>query len=133
MSRKSIIIILSIVVLLAGFIVWSFIASTPKSDERIDKFAQCLSQKGVVMYGAYWCSHCQNQKKLFGQSFKYINYVECTKETQKCQEKDIKGYPTWEFADGSKVGGEMSFQALSEKSSCEPPSGRNYQIQRNVR
>jgi len=36
-----------------------------------DDFAECLNQKGAVMYGAYWCGHCKDQKKMFGNSFKY--------------------------------------------------------------
>ena len=39
-------------------------------------------QKKLTMYGAYWCSHCQAEKKLFGDSFKYVPYVECTQETK---------------------------------------------------
>lgn len=120
--NKKYIVIVFILVFLIGFVIWLFIASTPKIDESINKFAQCLRQKGVVMYGAYWCSHCQNQKRLFGESFKYINYIECTQEVKKCEEKQIKSYPTWEFADGSKIGGEMSFTSLAEKTSCEGPS-----------
>ncbi len=38
----------------------------------LDDFAKCLSEKGVTMYGAAWCSHCQNTKKTFGQSFQYV-------------------------------------------------------------
>lgn len=77
----------------------------PDSDtsaNKYDSFAKCLTDKGVKMYGAYWCSHCQNQKKAFGDSFKYINYIECADPNIKgqlevCQKEKIEGYPTWEF------------------------------------
>ena len=29
------------------------------------KLAKHLSQKGVRMYGAYWCPYCDKQKELF--------------------------------------------------------------------
>ena len=50
-------------------------ALTGKSVEElnIDRLAQYLTSQNVTMYGTSWCSHCQNQKKLFGKSFKYIN------------------------------------------------------------
>src|SRR5690242_11019622 len=32
----------------------------------IRAFAQALSASGTKMYGAFWCSHCNNQKALFG-------------------------------------------------------------------
>ena len=30
--------------------------------------AQCLTEKEVIMYGTEWCSHCKNQKAMFGES-----------------------------------------------------------------
>jgi hypothetical protein len=30
------------------------------------EFAQCLSDKGAVFYGAFWCTHCKSQKQMFG-------------------------------------------------------------------
>lgn len=88
---------------------------------KVDAFAKCLTQKGVSMYGAYWCSHCQRQKKLFGDSFKYVNYVECTKDVKKCQEKKIEGYPTWIFQNGERIKGEAAFEDLAKKTSCKAP------------
>lgn len=91
-----------------------------------DGFAQCLTEKGVKMYGAWWCPHCQNQKDLFGSAFDYVDYVECSPGSSKvmaaqCKDAGIEGYPTWVFADGSKASGEQSFEQLSEKSSCPLP------------
>ncbi|MDS3859747.1 vitamin K epoxide reductase family protein [Thermosynechococcaceae cyanobacterium BACA0444] len=66
--------------------------------------AKHLTQSGAVMYGAYWCSHCHDQKELFGKTaFKQINYVECDPGGQNpqpdlCRAKDVKSYPTWEIA-----------------------------------
>ena len=41
-----------------------------------DVLANCLTEKGAVMYGTEWCSHCQNQKKSFGKSFEYIDNLD---------------------------------------------------------
>ncbi len=88
-----------------------------------DALAKCLTEKGVKMYGAYWCPHCQNQEKMFGESWKYVTYIECSLpnragQTLECSKAGIKGYPTWEFANGERAEGELSLQQLSDKSSC---------------
>ena len=90
------------------------------ADDKMSLFAQCLTEKGFIMYGAYWCSHCQSQKKLFGDSFKYVSYVECTKETKKCSDAGVVGYPTWILSE-KKFEGEQSLEKLSQESSCPLP------------
>ena len=56
--------------------------------------ALCLTQKGVIMYGTERCPHCQNQKKLFGDAFASIHYVDCDLSPTQCQAANITGYPT---------------------------------------
>lgn len=94
---------------------------------KYDQFAQCLTDKGVKMYGAYWCPHCQNQKKEFGSSWHLVKYFECslpngTGQTQVCKDAGIQGYPTWLLGDNQKLEGEVSFQELSQKSGCALPN-----------
>src|SRR3989344_831978 len=91
--------------------------ATPAGPGKLDGFAQCLEEKGAVFYGAFWCPHCQAQKKLFGSSAKLLPYVECSTadakgQTAACIDKKIKSYPTWEFADGSRLTGELTLQQL---------------------
>lgn len=94
---------------------------------EIEKFAKCLTEKGTVMYGAFWCPHCAKTKKKFGNSFQYINYVECdprgeNEQSELCIEKNIERYDTWEFSDGSRDdNGEPSFEFLSSKTGCTLP------------
>ena len=83
-----------------------------------DDFAKCLNQKDAVMYGAYWCGHCKDQKKMFGNSFKYIDYVECTEMEETCDKEGIGGYPTWKFADNVTKEGVLELMELSELTGC---------------
>ena len=92
------------------------------STESLKTFAACLTEKGALMYGAYWCPHCQAQKKLFGDAVESIPYVECTQHADVCNAKGVTGYPTWIFADGSKVEGEQTFDALAAKTGCAAPT-----------
>lgn len=101
-------------------------SSTPPGPGKYDTFATCLKDKGAVFYGAFWCPHCQTQKKLFGSSVKLLPYVECSTadasgQTQICKDKKIEGYPTWEFADGTRLNGEIPLQQLADKTSCVLP------------
>lgn len=89
-----------------------------------DEFAQCLTDSGAVMYGAYWCGHCQDQKERFGNSWDRVNYVECdprgdNSNPELCQQKGITGYPTWHFGDGQVVSGTQSMQALASRTGCQ--------------
>ncbi|HZR66349.1 MAG TPA: hypothetical protein VFA85_14475 [Terriglobales bacterium] len=90
----------------------------------LDGFAKCLTSKGVKMYGAWWCPHCADQKELFGNAFQYVNYVECSPLGQKtqndvCKQAGLKGYPTWQFADGSRAEGTLHLESLAEKTGCK--------------
>lgn len=110
-------------VLILTSLVGLFFISLPKKPGKLDNFAKCLSDKGAQMYGAYWCPHCQNTKKEFGGSWKYVKYNECSLpnaagETQVCKDAGIQGYPTWVLGDGSKLEGEVSIQELANKTGC---------------
>lgn len=121
--KKGLIVAVAAVLLVAVLAAWKMNAGSGDESGAYDNFAKCLTEKGVKMYGAYWCPHCQNEEKLFGSSWKYVTYVECSLpdmggETQACSKAGIAGYPTWEFGNGERVSGEMPLQQLSEKSGC---------------
>ena len=108
---------------IVGIAILYFLVSKNSEPGKLDTFAQCLKDKGAVFYGAFWCQHCQSQKAMFGKSQKLLPYVECSTPDGRgqlvvCKEKNIEGYPTWQFADGSKESGEVSLGKLSEKTGC---------------
>lgn len=92
-----------------------------QTNGELDVFAQCLVDKQITMYGAQWCPHCQNEKRAFGSSFKYVPYVECPDDPQKCLAVGINGYPTWIFPGGKKLEGEQGLNKLSQESGCALP------------
>ncbi len=79
---------------------------------QYDEFAQYLTEQGVKMYGTEWCSHCKNQKKLFGNSFQYIDYIDCDRNRKVCTDAGVKGYPAWNI-NGQNYPGEQSLQRLA--------------------
>ena len=124
MNLKNWIIIIVVVIIIAvGVFFWFLQNSQPG---RLDDFAKCLKEKGEIFYGTFWCPHCQNQKKLFGNSAKYLPYIECSTVDSNgqlpiCNQAKVGAYPTWQFSDGSRQEGELTLQELSNKSGCELP------------
>jgi len=101
--------------------------SLPRGGETPEKavaVAQCLSDEGVEMYGAFWCPHCADQKKIFGKEAEpLMPYFECDPRgdnsvTDTCLELNIERYPTWIFADGSRETGALPLTELQELSGC---------------
>ena len=92
----------------------------------LDTFATCLAQKNATMYGSFLCPHCDDQKKLFGSSFRLVPYVECSVRGTRemsflCVAAQIRYTPTWIFADGERRIGLQTLKALSEKTGCRLP------------
>ena len=111
-----------VVMLIIAFFSLSVTGNLPGA-KKYDEFAKCLSAKGAVMYGAFWCPHCKAQKQEFGRSWVHMNYIECStadgkEQTTICKEADIKSYPTWEFADGTRIAANLPLERLSIQTGC---------------
>ena len=102
------------------------VSPPPVAVKNYDDFAKCLTNKSVVFYGAYWCPHCLANKDMFGDSIKYVNYVECAVEgnsqlqTPECEKAGISGYPTW-VINGQKYAGEQTLEGLAKLTGCVLP------------
>lgn len=83
----------------------------------LDAFAQCLTEKGIVMYGTDTCPACKSQKALFGSSFQYVNYTNCLDNYDFCVGKGISSIPSWDI-NGQFSVGVQTIQQLSELSGC---------------
>lgn len=111
----------------AAFQTW-FLQTRSVKQANLAPLAQCMTDEGVVMYGAFTCSACARQKQIFGDSFEYIKEVECDprgKDAQPelCLSKDIRKTPTWvreqEGAEKGRLVGVQSPERLAEFAGCE--------------
>ena len=112
-----------LVLVVAGIGLAVFVKPGPSN---LEPFAQCLKEKGATFYGAFWCPHCQRTKAMFGSAAKSLPYVECSTpdgkgQLQICIDKKVQNYPTWEFADGSRLTGERTLSELADKTQCALP------------
>lgn len=88
------------------------------ADDAAAALSRCLAARGATMYGAAWCSHCQRQKQLFGPAFANVPYVECPEQPERCVALQVHGYPTWVFADGTRVEGVQTLPQLAQAAGC---------------
>lgn len=117
-SKVVVIIIAIAAIAILALLYFSLTGMLVKSNPEYDNFAKCLTDKGVVMYGSKTCPHCQNQKKMFGDSFKYVNYIDCIDNSTQCVEKGIQYVPAW-YIDGKLYTGEKTIEELKSLSGCE--------------
>lgn len=97
--------------------------TTPSSPFALS-LARYLHSIGAKMYGAFWCSHCLEQKEMFGrEAAKQLDYVECfpdgyrtgTKMIDACLDAKIEGFPTW-IINGQVLSGEVELSELAQAS-----------------
>ncbi|MGB1622643.1 MAG: vitamin K epoxide reductase family protein [Synechococcus sp.] len=94
---------------------------TTESSPAAIALADHLTVAGAVMYSAYWCPHCHEQKELFGkEATAKLNVVECAADGENnqadlCRSKGLEGFPSWEI-NGSIESGVASLDTLAERS-----------------
>jgi|SRR3989344_106005 len=115
---------LKTIIIVAVIILFGYLYLTRNSDEpgKYDSFAQCLKDSGAKFYGSYQCIHCKTQKDMFGNSADLLPYIECGAlggpQSLVCQQAGITSYPTWDFPDGERISGSLSFDVLSKHTNC---------------
>lgn len=89
-----------------------------QSTDQAIELAKKMREKGVTMYGAYWCPHCSRQKELFGQeAWSYVNYVECSPQGYGYEGmcRNVDGYPTFRDKRGKiSFSGERSLDMIAQ-------------------
>ena len=106
---------------------------TQASQPRAVELAMRLKAAGARMYGAFWCSHCAEQKEVLGrEAFAAIDYVECWPDGWKkggdsapaCTAAGLNGYPTW-IINGQRVEGDRSLSQLADLSAFKWEEGES--------
>ena len=107
-----------------------YLGSPPApEDPWVRGLAEHLSKSDAKFYGASWCPHCNDQKKLFGSSTKKIPYIECSPGGQQapaapaCKEKNIQSYPTW-IINGQRYTGVQQLDQLAQLSNYQHQGGK---------
>lgn len=127
MKKNNIAILIGFIIIAATIII---VVTTKDKVEKVpsqvEAFAQCIKDSGTTFFGAFWCPHCLDQKSAFGKkAAALLPYQECSTANRQqnniCKEEGIESYPTWEFPDGKRLSGELSFFELAENTGCPLP------------
>ena len=99
-------------------------------DPMTRALAEHLTEEGVLFYGASWCPHCQEQKRLFGASASRLPYIECSPagrnapQSPSCSRAGVRSYPTWIINGRAIVGEVLSLAQLAD--ATEFPGAANF-------
>ena len=111
-NKKIILIsIISVVfVLIVGGIGWGYLNTLKPA--ALDGFAQCLTDKGAIMYGATSCQYSHAQQGMFGNSKKYLDIRDFT------EDPNVRTTPTW-LINGEYYPNVQTFDRLASLTGCE--------------
>ena len=100
-----------------------------EANQDLVGFAKALTNAGVKFYGAAWCPMCNSQKALFDDGAKFLPFIEVTNPdrtpNQIATDNNITAYPTWTFANGTRVTGYQTLSQLSSLSGVPIPGSMN--------
>jgi len=111
-SHKKIIfisIISVIFVLIVGGIGWGYLNTLKPA--ALDGFAQCLTDKGAIMYGATSCQYSHAQQGMFGNSKKYLDIRNFN------EDPNVRTTPTW-LINGEYYPNVQTFDRLASLTGC---------------
>ena len=82
-------------------------SDSERQQQAMTALAQCLSKRGVIMYGSITCSACRSQRKAFGPAFDAITEIECNPhisntQVERCLKMKIGKTPTWIMEENGK-------------------------------
>ncbi|PNW74514.1 hypothetical protein CHLRE_12g493150v5 [Chlamydomonas reinhardtii] len=98
------------------------VVATESSSRAMDLAAR-LNAVGARMYGAFWCSHCLEQKEEFGgAAMTQFPYVECfpngwrkgEKLAPLCEAANVRAFPTWVIG-GKTIEGELLLDEVEKE------------------
>jgi len=78
--------------------------------------AECIGSK-MTLYTIGGCNHCEKQKNRFGDSYQYLDVIDCANYPIICSGVGIVMTPTW-VIDDSKHVGDRTIKELREISGC---------------
>jgi uncharacterized membrane protein len=111
-----------VILVLHGNYVAPQVEAEGPEDPMVRALAEHLTDEGALFYGASWCPHCQEQKRLFGTSARRLPYVECSPagpnapQAPSCNIAGVQSYPTWVIKGRTIVGQVLTLAQLADAS-----------------
>jgi hypothetical protein len=105
--------LITIFIILA-IITFSVVTIMNQSNEVSQQTATCIADNSLI-YIQLGCHACEIQEEMFGESYQYLNVIDCWFEKEKCSE--ITHTPTW-IINNQKYTGVQSLEKLKELTGC---------------
>ena len=111
-NKKILIVSIISVVFILIFVGIGFSYINTLKPAPLDDFAQCLSEKGAIMYGATFCKYTHAQKGMFGNSIRFIDERDFT------EDPNVDITPTW-LINGKYYENVQTFNRLADLTGCK--------------
>lgn len=104
---------------------------TTTSGEAEIALAKHLTAIGAKEYIAWWCSHCHEQKQLFGkEAYEFVPHIQCAPDGDNsdpaaCDAAKIQSFPSWDIQ-GKRYMGVQSLTKIAEYSGYSGPKNFKY-------
>jgi len=107
--------IITIIIILAVIAVsWYFLSgNSQNADEQL---AKCIGSKSIL-YMQEGCIACKKQENIFGDSYKFLNKVDCIHDSTRCLIENITATPTWQI-NNEKYKGVKTLDELKNMTGC---------------
>ena len=85
----------------------------------MEAFASCLNEEGVVLACNEYSPECKEQKAVFSEGFRNLNYKNCDFAKDFCQSNSISSFPAWVFPTGKKIYKVMNATSFGKYTECK--------------
>lgn len=85
-------------------------------ESATESLTKCISNNSHL-YSFTGCSHCQEQRRLFGDYYNLLSVTDCINDTQECVHMNVTATPSWYINDTMYVG-YKSLKQLKELTGC---------------
>lgn len=106
--------IITIVIILGVLVLAYFILNKPIAPVTSEEVAKCIGDNSLL-YTQLGCHACEKQEELFGETYQYLNTIDCWFERDKCG--GVTATPTW-IINGETIQGVQSVEKLQELTGC---------------
>ncbi|MGV3607065.1 MAG: Ig-like domain-containing protein [Planctomycetaceae bacterium] len=100
-----------------------------ESGQDLVAFAKALAASGAKLYGADWNADTTTQRNTFEDGWRFLPFVEVTNADHTANSvattNNITTYPTWVFANSTRLTGPQTLSAISAASGIAIPTNSN--------
>lgn len=81
-----------------------------------EELTKCIGENSKL-YVQLGCSYCETQEKMFGDTYKLLDSIDCFYKKEECNIANIRATPTWVIK-GEKYEGVQSINKLQKLTGC---------------